>query len=99
MNIDIIDVGLAAALLVVLGHNLRLSRKIDRLFGALKEALPLIENFSEDVDRAEVSVARFKSAQEAKSRPEPAPVTPARRNRGMSLIDQFYAVAGMKEKT
>lgn len=99
MTIDLVDVGLMAALAVVFVNNMRLARRITRLTGALKEALPLIESFSKDVDRAEQSVDRFKkAAQEVPGSFEPRPATPARRSRGMSLIYQFYAVAGKKEK-
>lgn len=98
MSVDLLDIGLMAALLFIFIFLQRVSRKLDRVMSAMKETMPLIESFSKDVDRAQVTVAEFRESAREAPNPDKRTTTPARRSRGMSLIEQFYAVAGKKEK-
>ncbi|WP_134680618.1 hypothetical protein [Paracoccus ravus] len=89
--IDIIDICLGLALLAVLAHNLRLSRKIDKLMAALRDTAPAFKEFSQAVDRSQQSVAMLRQAVRTESLA--ALETSARQPKRLSLTQQFYAIA------
>lgn len=53
----VMDAMLIMGMAVVLGHNLSLSRKLDRLKRALGEVKPALEEYSRSVERAERAAA------------------------------------------